>query len=158
MWRIFIPRGTTLGTILGAGPELIEAPAPHSPVVAPPANLPQTSIDEVEKPFFKKPLFWIAVAGGVAVLGTGTALLVRRRRKAAPAAAPAPAAFADFGMTKTEAHREFNELYPPETFKRRGYIDRPMRNEAWNNFTDMLAKDRRITMKQYETWTHPWRD
>lgn len=61
-------------------------------------------------------------------------------------------------MTKAQAFAEFTELYPPESFRRRGHIDRPMRAEAWNNFTDALCKERRITMRQYETWTHPWKD
>jgi folate-dependent tRNA-U54 methylase TrmFO/GidA len=62
-------------------------------------------------------------------------------------------------MTKAEAKAEFDELCPPESFRsQRGYIDKPMRAEAWNNFTDALCKDRRITMKQYESWTHPWKD
>lgn len=62
-------------------------------------------------------------------------------------------------MTKQEAFAEFNESNPAEVFRdARGHIDRPMRAEAWNNFTDMLCKSRRITMRQYETWTHPWRD
>lgn len=60
-------------------------------------------------------------------------------------------------MTKAQAKAEFDELCPPETFKRgNGRIDRPMRAEAWNNFTDQLCKERRITSKQYSTWTHPW--
>jgi hypothetical protein len=28
--------------------------------------------------------------------------------------------------------------------------------ENWNNFTDTLCKGRKITMKQYETWTNPF--
>jgi len=60
---------------------------------------------------------------------------------------------------KADVVRSFNDLYPPETFRgASGHIDRPMRNEAWNNYTDALAKDGFITMKQYESWTHPWRD
>lgn len=68
-------------------------------------------------------------------------------------------------MTKREAFAEFTEMCPPEMFRagRRGtrgrvYLDTVMRAEAWNNFTDALCKEGRITMKQYETWTHPWRD
>ena len=29
-------------------------------------------------------------------------------------------------------------------------------SENWNNFTDYLCKSRKITMKQYETWTNPF--
>lgn len=61
-------------------------------------------------------------------------------------------------MTKREAIAEFNEMNPPTVFRTRGYIDRSMRNEAWNNYTDALCKERRITAKQYSTWTHPWKD
>jgi hypothetical protein len=35
------------------------------------------------KPFYKKPVFWIAVAGSVVVVGGGAWALTRRRRKAA---------------------------------------------------------------------------
>lgn len=61
-------------------------------------------------------------------------------------------------MTKREAFTEFTEMCPPESFRSRGYVDKPMRAEAWNNYTDALCKEGRITMRQYETWTHPWRD
>lgn len=27
--------------------------------------------------------------------------------------------------------------------------------QAWNDYTDMLHKDRQITAHQYETWTNP---
>ena len=61
-------------------------------------------------------------------------------------------------MTKKQAFREFSELYPPETFRRRGGVDHPMRNEAWNNYTDHLCKDGQITAKQYHNWAGPWRN
>lgn len=61
-------------------------------------------------------------------------------------------------MTKRQAFAEFNEAYPPETFRARGYIDRPMRDQAWNDFTDALCKERRITSKQYASWSSPWKD
>jgi len=62
-------------------------------------------------------------------------------------------------MTKRDAFAEFSELYPPATFRRSGgSVDKPMRAEAWNNYTDSLCKERRITSRQYSTWTHPWRD
>lgn len=54
-------------------------------------------------------------------------------------------------MTKAQAKAEFDEMHPPAMFRPRGYIDRPMRAEAWNNFTDALCKSRRITRRQYET-------
>ena len=38
------------------------------------------------------------------------------------------------------------------------YVDRPMRDQAWNNYTDALCKSRDITERQYETWVSPFRD
>lgn len=79
-------------------------------------------------------------------------------------------------MTKVEAKREFLELYPTGWFKtiasmhvlrprarpkRPGhifYLDTTARRETWNNFTDALCKEGRITAKQYDSWTHPWKD
>lgn len=57
-------------------------------------------------------------------------------------------------MTKKEAEKYFKEVFATElatTFK----VDKPMRREAWNNFTDMLLKDSDITHRQYNTWSHP---
>ena len=34
-------------------------------------------------------------------------------------------------------------------------IDRCMRREDWNNYTDALCKAGAITSRQEETWTHP---
>ena len=63
-------------------------------------------------------------------------------------------------MTKREAFKLFQESFPPQTFTRFDrnglHTDKPMRDEAWNNFTDALCKDKQITRKQYETWTHPF--
>lgn len=61
-------------------------------------------------------------------------------------------------MTKHEAWLEFEEFHLPAieaTERGRGHRDRPMRAEAWNNYTDALCKDGRITPRQYETWIHP---
>lgn len=172
MWRVAFPIGAQpvtpvtptagLAGALGLGQTThVEQP----PQPAPDPADTQVSETELQKktgqlPIYKNPLFWAAIAGGVVVLGGGF-YFIRRRRRAPAAAAPAPAATpaSGFGMTKAEAVQQFNDLYPPKTFRRSsGYIDRPMRREAWNNFTDMLAKDRQITMKQYNEWTHPWRD
>ena len=62
-----------------------------------------------------------------------------------------------FGMTKREAVREFKETVLPYVIEQYGPNDRPAIREAWNDWTDMLAKDGRITMKQYETWVGPFR-
>ena len=37
----------------------------------------------------------------------------------------------------------------------RAWVDGPMRREAWNNFTDFLCKDNRISDWQYENWSQP---
>ena len=34
-------------------------------------------------------------------------------------------------------------------------IDRCMRREDWNNYTDALCKAGALTTRQEETWTHP---
>jgi len=63
-------------------------------------------------------------------------------------------------MTKREAEAEFKSEILPEIQRiereqgRQGK-DGPMRAEGWNNFTDSLCKDSRITLKQYESWGHP---
>lgn len=67
-------------------------------------------------------------------------------------------------MTKSQAKALFDQLYPADSFihftgsKMRKTLDTIARAEAWNNFTDELCKSRRISAKQYDTWTHPWRD
>jgi hypothetical protein len=61
-------------------------------------------------------------------------------------------------MTKAEAVAEFKECVMPyvrEQYEQDGRMDRVARREAWNDFTDMLCKDRQITSRQYDTWTHP---
>jgi hypothetical protein len=61
------------------------------------------------------------------------------------------------GMTKADVLREFNELYPAKSFRdHRGHVDVIMKREAWSNYTDGLAKDRRITAYQDRTWTNPF--
>ena len=35
------------------------------------------------------------------------------------------------------------------------HVDEPHRCEAWNNWTDMLCKDSRISDWQYENWSQP---
>jgi hypothetical protein len=61
-------------------------------------------------------------------------------------------------MTKREAEAEYKRDILPwvkATYERDGRIDIPARAEAWNQYTDALCKDRRITLRQYETWMHP---
>lgn len=69
---------------LGAAATMTEV-APSS---TPPPNGVPTTETELEKrtgtlPFYKNWMFWAAVGGGVAVVGTGTALLLHRRKKVA---------------------------------------------------------------------------
>jgi len=71
-----------------------EAPSPTTP---PPDQATAVSLTQLQKefgtlPIYKKPLFWIAIAGGVVVVGGGSFWLIRRRKKGAAAPAAAPAA------------------------------------------------------------------
>jgi len=54
-------------------------------------------------------------------------------------------------MTKKQAETLFKDCYLPFIPKN----DKPALREAWNNFTDSLCKNGEITLRQYETWTHP---
>jgi hypothetical protein len=61
-------------------------------------------------------------------------------------------------MTKAQAVAEFNEEVMPlvrARYEQDGVPDRPARAEAWNDFTDYLQKNGRITAKQYSTWLYP---
>jgi len=60
-------------------------------------------------------------------------------------------------MTKKEAWAQFQKEILPSIWASEGTRgpDRPLRAEAWNNFTDALCKDGQITLKQYESWDHP---
>ena len=40
-------------------------------------------------------------------------------------------------------------------YEKDGRTDYPARREAWNDFTDYLCKDGKITSRQYATWLHP---
>lgn len=61
-------------------------------------------------------------------------------------------------MMKKEAEREFREQVLPvirDEYEQDGCIDRPARVEAWNNYTDALCKEGRITSQQYFSWMYP---
>ncbi len=61
-------------------------------------------------------------------------------------------------MTKAQAVAEWRQYVLPavkERYEQDGRPDYVARSEEWNNWTDSLCKDRRITMHQYETWSHP---
>lgn len=58
-------------------------------------------------------------------------------------------------MTKKEALKQF--LEPGISFLGiNGRIDHCARQQAWNDYTDMLCKEGKITLKQYESWTNPF--
>lgn len=58
-------------------------------------------------------------------------------------------------MTKQEAVREFRELFSALLVSGKNR-DQPAIDQAWNDWTDGLCKDKRITKKQYSTWVHPF--
>ena len=57
-------------------------------------------------------------------------------------------------MTKAEALKEFREIYKTLPTALRG--DAIAKREDWNNYTDGLCKDGRITLHQYENWGQPF--
>jgi hypothetical protein len=62
-------------------------------------------------------------------------------------------------VTKAQAVAEFRADLLPYVklrFERDGRgPDYPARREEWNNWTDALCREGRITLKQHESWTHP---
>lgn len=58
-------------------------------------------------------------------------------------------------MTKREAVREFRELFSSLLIQGKNR-DQPAIDQAWNDWTDGLCKDKQITQKQYDTWEHPF--
>ena len=58
-------------------------------------------------------------------------------------------------MNKLQAIECFKESHGSEFIRQCQKTDKPQLREAWNNFTDGLCKSGQITMRQYETWTHP---
>lgn len=59
-------------------------------------------------------------------------------------------------MTKTEATKIFRNQILPQVIAQYGKNDKPAMSEAWNDWTDMLCKDRQITPRQYDRWTNPF--
>jgi hypothetical protein len=90
-WRIAVPRQPAgFGIFDAATSPLVEvAPAPGN---APPVGVAQVSTNTLLKqtgqlPFFKdpkNPLFWVAIASGVVVIGGGSYFLLRKRKTATP--------------------------------------------------------------------------
>jgi hypothetical protein len=62
-------------------------------------------------------------------------------------------------MTKREAETEFRAHHMPAIVEREarqsGGVDKPLRRQSWNDYTDMLCKGGQITHRQYSSWTHP---
>lgn len=64
-------------------------------------------------------------------------------------------------MTKKEAVALFKDLCPREKFvtkysNGKESLDTVARSEAWNNFTDSLCKEGKISDWQYNNWTNPF--
>jgi hypothetical protein len=83
MWRVAVPTVAAGLGMFGAAAAFTEI----APVAAPPAGATQVSESQLAKqtgqlPIWKKWQFWAAIGGGVAVIGTSTALLFRRKRVA----------------------------------------------------------------------------
>tara|TARA_R100000149_G_scaffold50143_1_gene20872 strand:- start:18 stop:209 length:192 start_codon:yes stop_codon:yes gene_type:complete len=57
-------------------------------------------------------------------------------------------------MTKAEALKNFREMYKTLPTALRG--DAIAKREDWNNYTDALCKNGRITLNQYENWDQPF--
>ena len=62
-------------------------------------------------------------------------------------------------MTKREALNQWKAYRLPAILQAEQLygngIDRCMRREDWNNYTDALCKAGAITQRQYETWATP---
>lgn len=62
-------------------------------------------------------------------------------------------------MTKAQVTADFRKYYMPAIraeYEQDGKPDYVARAEAWNNYTDMLCKEGRISTHQYNTWTCPF--
>lgn len=58
-------------------------------------------------------------------------------------------------MTKAQALKRFKAEVAPGVAAQHGSRDKPACREAWNNWTDSLRKDGKITTRQYDTWLGP---
>jgi hypothetical protein len=59
-------------------------------------------------------------------------------------------------MTKVEAIKEFYTYVLPQVYQAYGKRDKPAIREAWNNFTDSLQREGKITEDQYNNWGNPF--
>jgi hypothetical protein len=60
-------------------------------------------------------------------------------------------------LTKADATMFFRKHILPGVIRQHGKDDSSAIREAWNNFTDSLKKEGRISAQQYETWQNPIR-
>ena len=63
-------------------------------------------------------------------------------------------------MTRDEAISDFEAMVLPSIIETErsqgdGDFDEPMRSEAWNDYTDDLHQEHRISDWQLANWTHP---
>lgn len=61
-------------------------------------------------------------------------------------------------LTKKEAVKMFMDTYGEGLFSHDSTgrkMDKAANREMWNNWTDMLCKDGKITQYQFDTWTYP---
>lgn len=61
-------------------------------------------------------------------------------------------------MTKKQAVKDFQRLIMHrivEKEKETGFKDWPRRRTAWNDFTEFLHRERKISDNQVNNWTHP---
>jgi hypothetical protein len=60
-------------------------------------------------------------------------------------------------LTKKQALADFRETVQPTIPKLpNGRLDTIWLREAWNNYTDALQKERKITRHQCDTWDNPF--
>ncbi len=62
-------------------------------------------------------------------------------------------------MTYDEVKKAFEEEILPfivQAYEQNGQQDYPARAEGWNNYTDALRDDGRITEEEYDTWENPY--
>jgi hypothetical protein len=59
-------------------------------------------------------------------------------------------------LTKKEVLATFRADILPVVQEGYGKHDKPAVSEAWNNYTDMLCKEGKISSKQYSNWTNPY--
>lgn len=59
-------------------------------------------------------------------------------------------------MTKKEALQKFEDYVKGYVIEVYGKNDKSAMSKTWNDYTDSLCKNNRITLHQYETWNNPF--